>query len=158
YDALFLQKNIPARPELKSSNVPGSGTDTTLPGPDTTLPVVVSMTTWPMVSKLRPRPLQPLLPSSPVPVQPVEIVSLINVTAPVCAKARPQSMVTPLFMEMLASARRFPAKSVVVSRVAELPIFQKTPAPVPVLITLTTEAGEVMSVSIWKSQNALALP
>lgn len=52
-------------------------------------------------------------------------VSLINVTAPFCAKALPLR-VTPLFMLMLWSAIIVPANVVVVSRVAELPTCQKT--------------------------------
>jgi hypothetical protein len=81
------------------------------------------------------------------------------VTAPVFAKALPQPIVAPVFSVMLASARMFPSNVVVVSMVAELPTFQNSPAPGPVLITLTTEPGDVMSVlGIWKTQNALALP
>jgi hypothetical protein len=51
---------------------------------------------------------------------------------------------------MLVRARIFPSNEVVVSRVAELPTFQNTPAPAPVLITLTTDPGEVIRVlGIW---------
>ena len=59
----------------------------------------------------------------------MEIVSLINVTAPVWAKARPHPSVTPLFIVMLVLARIFPIKVVFVSNVAELPTFQYRPAP-----------------------------
>ena len=105
-------------------------------------------------------PLKPLLPTPPVPApQPLPMVFVSMVTAPVFAKALPQPIVALLFRVMLASARIFPWKEVVVSRVAELPTFQNTPAPEPVLITFTTEPGEVMSVlGIWNTHAALALP
>lgn len=62
-------------------------------------------------------------------------------------------------MVMLVSARMFPRNVVFTSMVAELPTFQYKPAPAPVLITFTTELGEVISVlGIWKTQAALALP
>jgi hypothetical protein len=77
----------------------------------------------------------------------------------VLAKALPQRSVAVVFMVMLVSARMFPMNVVFTSMVAELPTFQYTPAPEPVLITFTTELGEVISVlGIWKTQAALALP
>ena len=48
-----------------------------------------------------------------------------SVTAPVCAKARPDS-VEPVITEMLVSARMLPTNLVVVPRVAELPTCQYT--------------------------------
>jgi hypothetical protein len=76
----------------------------------------------------------------------METVLVSIVTAPVWANARPHSSVAPVSSVMLVSARIFPSNDVVVSRVAELPTFQYTPAPAPVLITLTAEPGEVISV------------
>ncbi len=138
----------PTRPEPRRRRVEGSGTEANArkvgvpPPPGTVRP-----------------PLKPLLPSSPVPVQPMEMVLVSMFTASTCAKALPQPIVAPVFRAMFASARIFPWNEVVVSRVAELPTFQYTPAPAPVLITLTTEPGEVISVlGIWKTQAALALP
>jgi hypothetical protein len=52
-------------------------------------------------------------------------VLLINVTAPVRASALPFK-VPPVFNEMDAWAMMVPAKVVLVPRVAELPICQKT--------------------------------
>src|ERR1700693_5199831 len=69
-------------------------------------------------------PLKPLLPSSPVPTQPMEMVLWSMVTAPVLAKALPQPIIAPVFSVMLVSATIFPTNDVVVSRVAELPTFQ----------------------------------
>ena len=75
------------------------------------------------------------------------------------SKALPQPIVAPVSKLMSVSARIFPWNEVVVPRVAELRTSQKTPAPAPVLIKLTTEPDDVISVlGIWKSQNALALP
>jgi len=52
---------------------------------------------------------------------------------------------------ILTYARMFPRNVVYTSMVAELPTFQKSPAPEPVLITSTTESGEVIRVlGIWK--------
>src|ERR1700733_13810054 len=51
------------------------------------------------------------------------IVSLISVTAPLRASARP-STVTPLFIEIEVRARMLPAKVDVVPSVAELPTCQ----------------------------------
>ena len=51
------------------------------------------------------------------------------VTAPLRAKALPQLMVALVFKVILVSARIFPANTVVVPRVAELPTCQKTLSP-----------------------------
>ncbi len=76
------------------------------------------------VATVRP-PLKPLLPSPPVPAaQPMPIVFMSIVTAPVFAKALPQPIVALVFSVMLASARIFPSNEVVVPIVAELPTFQ----------------------------------
>jgi hypothetical protein len=55
-----------------------------------------------------------------------ETTLLSSVTAPVRAKRAP-SLVAPVFRVMLASARMFPLKSVVVPSVAELPTCQNAP-------------------------------
>ena len=52
-------------------------------------------------------------------------MSLISVTAPLRASARPFS-VTPSFIEIDVRARMLPAKTVVVPSVAELPTCQNT--------------------------------
>src|SRR4029077_12236211 len=64
------------------------------------------------------------------------ILSLIRVTAPVCAMARP-TMVALSLRVMLARARMVPTKVVVVSRVAELPTCQKTLQACAPLVSLT---------------------
>jgi hypothetical protein len=51
----------------------------------------------------------------------IEIVLVSRVTAPLRAKAAPQSIVAPVLAVMLVRARMLPAKEVVVPRVAELP-------------------------------------
>ena len=53
------------------------------------------------------------------------IVSLINVTLPLRASARPCT-VTPLFIEIDVRAMMVPAKTEAVPSVAELPTCQKT--------------------------------
>ena len=146
-------KTKATRPVPRRSRELGSGAVPVSPP----LPMNVGMP--PPTGTVRP-PLKPLLPTPPVPApQPLPMVFVSMVTAPVFAKALPQPIVALLFRVMLASARIFPWKEVVVSRVAELPTFQNTPAPEPVLITFTTEPGEVMSVlGIWNTHAALALP
>lgn len=72
------------------------------------------------------------------------------VTAAVCANTRPLWIVALVFRVMLASARMFPSKSVLVPSVAELPTFQNKPLSEPlfdpVLIMVTTEPLAVVSV------------
>jgi hypothetical protein len=70
------------------------------------------------------------------------IVFASNVTAPVCANARPFN-VAPVFNVIEVSARILPMKLVVVSRVAELPILHQTLHGSP---PVTDEPGEVISV------------
>src|SRR5680860_155681 len=79
--------------------------------------------------------------SGTVQVGPV-IVLASNVTAPVCTKARPFK-VAPVFNAIDVSARIFPIKLVVVSRVAELPILHHTLHGSP---PVTDEPGDVISV------------
>jgi len=130
--------------------VEGSGTDAGGRG------VTIGPPPGPIVTS-RP-PLKPSLPAR-MPVQTPDRLFICNVTAPVLARALPQRSVALVFMLMLVSARMFPMNVVFTSMVAELPTFQYTPAPEPVLITFTTELGEVISVlGIWKTQAALALP
>ena len=71
-----------------------------------------------------------------------EMVLLFNVTAPVCARARP-SKLAPLFRLMEVSARIFPMNEVAVSRVAELPTLHHTLHGSP---PVTDDWGDVMSV------------
>src|ERR1700719_1782856 len=75
-----------------------------------------------------PVPSKPIVPGSgtvDAPPQPL-MTLLFRVTAPLIANALPQVMLAPLFRVMLVSARMFPAKAVVVPRVAELPTCQNT--------------------------------
>jgi hypothetical protein len=99
----------------------------------------------------------PTPPEGGTPAHPVgSMVSLINVTAPFRAKARPLR-VTPLFMLVLVSAIIVPSNVVVVSRVAELPTCQKMLHLVPV--PTTDEPGPVVSVlPILKTQTSVARP
>jgi hypothetical protein len=69
-----------------------------------------------------------------------------NVTAAVCARARPDTIRALVFSVMLAFASTFPMNVVPTSSVAELPTCQNTLQGDPPLITLTDEPGEVMSV------------
>ena len=60
---------------------------------------------------------------------------------------------------MLASARMFPLKVVVVPSVAELPTCQNAPQDWPPLMKTTLEPLAVVSVlPIWKTQTAPGLP
>src|SRR5487761_1944456 len=103
-------------------------------------------------------PLKPLVPAS-WPEQVPDRLLVSSVTAPVLARALPQRSVALVFMVILVFARILPMKVVLTAMVAELPTFQYTPAPEPVLITFTTELLDVISVlGIWKTQAALALP
>jgi len=86
------------------------------------------------------------------------IVSLINVTAPLRASARPLS-VTPSFIEIDDSAMIVPAKSVDVSSVAELPICQKTLLACAALMRFTRLPTAVVSADpTWKTKTALGSP
>ena len=87
-------------------------------------------------------------------------LSVSSVTAPFRARALPARLAL-VFMVMLESARIFPTKAVVVSRVAELVTCQNTlqPGPGPLLIKTTDEPGAVVSaLPILKTQAALGLP
>jgi len=81
-------------------------------------------------------------------LQPVEMVLVSSVTAPLAAKALPQPIVAPVFRVMLVSARIFPRNEVVVPRVAELPTSQYTPGLKTngALMKFTTELDPVISV------------
>lgn len=71
------------------------------------------------------------------------------VTAPFCAKALPHVISAPVSKVILVSARIFPAKSVLVPRVAELPTCQKrlgSGCPPLALIKSTIELLAVVSV------------
>ena len=129
-------------PTQSSEMVPGSGTD------------------W------MPPPLKPALPKSVRPVprsappapQVSEMVLPANVTAPVSARALPHTIVALVFRVMLSRARMFPAKVVLVPRVAELPTSQNTPVLAPPLITLTVEPLAVVRVlPISKTKSASGL-
>lgn len=68
-------------------------------------------------------------------------------------------MLAPVFIVMVVCARMLPSKLLLVPRVAELVTCQKTEAPGPVLIRLTMEPLDVISVlDIRKTHDALALP
>src|ERR1035438_10061332 len=88
---------------------------------------------------------EPVSGTEETPVQLLMVLSSI-VTAPLIASARPQSIVAPVFSVMLWSAMMFPAKSVLVPTVAELPIAQQTLSFVPILSKRTDEALAVVSV------------
>ena len=105
-------------------------------------------------------PLKPLLPCPPVPaLHPMPMVSIIIVTLPLSAKARPQPIVAAEPNDMLVSARIFPSNDVLEPMVALLATFQNIPAPAPVLITFTVEPEDVISeLSNWNTQAALAFP
>ena len=66
--------------------------------------------------------------------------SVSIVTAPFFARARPHAILAPVSRVMLVSARMFPANSVVVPRVAELPTWQKRSLPSPPSLKRTEEA------------------
>ena len=73
-------------------------------------------------------------------VEPVMVLES-NVTAPVCARARPFKL-APVARPMDVSARIFPMNEVVVSRVAELPTLHHTLQGSP---PVTDEPGDVLS-------------
>ena len=124
-------------PAPRSRNVGGSGVGTDVPPPPLKPPPVVAV----------------VLP------QPMEMVLVSIVTAPVSARALPQPMVAPVFRVMLVSARIFPWNEVVVPRVAELPTCQKTFESVKLLLKTTDELLAVVSaLPIWKTNSALGLP
>lgn len=83
---------------------------------------------------------------------------LSNVTAPLRAY-RPELVAAPVLMVMDVSARMFPAKSVYVPRVAELPICQKMRHGCASFITSTEALLAVVRVlPIWKMKTLLGLP
>jgi hypothetical protein len=132
---LFLANPANAAiPAPNVSNVPGSGTEVVGSGVTTVPPLSEFVTERP--------PLKPVLPER-MPEQVVPIVFICSDTCPVLARTLPQSSVAPVFMLMLASARIFPSNALYVPMVAELPTFQKIPAPGPVLITLIFELDAV---------------
>ena len=84
-----------------------------------------------------------------------------RVTAPFRANALPSSIVAPVFIVMLVSARMCPSNAVPVPSVAELPTCQNTvhPVSVPPLIVTTDELLAVVSVlPIWKTNCAFGSP
>ena len=86
------------------------------------------------------------------------IVSLISVTAPLRASARPVSE-TPSFIVIEASAMMLPANTVVVPSVAELPTCQKTLQGCAPLTSSTRLADAVISVEpAWKTKTAFGSP
>ena len=90
------------------------------------------------------------IPTAPVNPAMPPIVSPINVTAPLRAKALPESD-TPFPIEMDARAMMFPANEEVVPRVADVPICQKTLEACARLIRTTVLLVAVVSaVPIWK--------
>jgi len=81
-----------------------------------------------------------------------------NVTAPFLARALPMIFV-PVVTVMLVRARMFPLNMVLVPKVADFPICQKTLQGLPPLVMITDDALAVVSVlAIWKIQTALGLP
>ena len=92
-------------------------------------------------------------------MQPLPMVLLSKVAAPVFAKALPQVIVAPASRVMLVLARMFPSNSVSAPRVAELPTIQYAAEPVPTSDRTTSAVPVVMSVDgIRKTQASLALP
>jgi hypothetical protein len=86
------------------------------------------------------------------------MVLLINVTAPLRAKALPLR-VAALFMVMLWSAMIVPWNVVFVSRVAELVTCQNTLQLRPPPVKATDELGEVViALPILNTQTSVALP
>ena len=85
-------------------------------------------------------------------------MSLIKVTAPLRASARPFSL-TPSFIVIDVSARMLPAKFVVVPSVAELPTCQKTLHGCAPLTSRTRLADALISVEpAWKTKTAFGSP
>src|ERR1019366_3096130 len=105
----------------------------------------------------------PPVPPPPVPPPPVAqcaavIVSLINVTAPLRASARP-STVTPLPIEIDVKARMLPLKTDDVPSVAELPICQNTLHGCAPLMRFKWLPDAVVNVEpAWKMKTALGFP
>lgn len=86
------------------------------------------------------------------------IVSLISVTAPLRASARPFT-VTPLLIEIDVNARIVPINTEDVPSVAELPICQKTLHACAPLMSFTWLADAVVSMEpTWKMKTALGSP
>jgi len=83
-------------------------------------------------------------PGPPVLEEQMAMVLVSIATAPLRARARPQSREAPESRVMLVRARRLPAKAVVVPRVAELPTCQKTFPLWASLMKLTAEALAVL--------------
>ena len=92
-------------------------------------------------------------------LQTMELILLVSrVTAPFRARALP-SRLALVFRVMLVNARIFPWNEVVVPSVAELPTFQNTLHPDPLLIMTTDELLAVVIVlPIWKTKTELGLP
>ena len=86
------------------------------------------------------------------------MLSLIIVTAPLRANARPSTM-TPLLIVIDCMARMTPEKLVVVPSVAELPTCQKTLHACAPLMRFTLLADAVVSVEpAWNTKTVLGLP
>jgi hypothetical protein len=86
------------------------------------------------------------------------ITSLISVTAPLRANARPWT-VTLSLIEIEVNARMVPIKTEDVPRVAELPICQKTLHACAPLTRFTWLADAVVSMDpTWKMKTALGSP
>lgn len=86
------------------------------------------------------------------------IILLSRVTAPLRASKRP-STVAPVIAVMDVKARMFPAKSVPVPRVAELPTWKKTLQALAPLSRVTILLEAVMNVEpIWKIKTELGFP
>jgi hypothetical protein len=107
--------------------------------------------------------LSPLPGVVPLPVVPgaqcaALIVSLIRVTLPLRASARPWR-VTPLFSEIDVRAMTLPTKADVVPKVAELPTCQNTLHGCAPLIMFTRLADAVIRVeAAWKMNTELGSP
>lgn len=85
-------------------------------------------------------------------------VSLISVTAPFLAKARP-STDTPLFNVIEVRARMLPTNTELLPRVAELPTCQKTLQAWAPPISDTTLADAVVKVElVWKMKTEFGSP
>ena len=97
----------------------------------------------------RPLPIKLMVPGSGTTVvddPQLEMVFVSSVTAPFLARAEPHVMEAPVVRVMLVSARIFPANTVPVPKVAELPTCQKTFLSTRPLVKITAELLAVVSV------------
>ena len=86
----------------------------------------------------------------------MKLVSIV--TAPFRASALPHAMLAVVFSVMLVRARMFPANTVLVPRVAELPTSQYTLSAPPLMKRMRELLAVVSVLPIWKSKRAAGLP